>query len=123
MLDHGLAPVCQMPFNESKSPIKWTELSALGVPTSCSRATPYKEFVRDGEDGFLVEDGVEKWLENMERVYGDTMLRARVGNQARKRFEADYEVMGQSHRWMEVYADLFRKGPRSNPAPVLEGAA
>jgi hypothetical protein len=118
-LDHGLAPVCDMPFNYSKSPLKWTELCALGVPCSASNHTPYKEAVRDGVDGFLIEDSADAWHQNMERVYTDQMLRARVGHEGRKRFERDFESTGQSHLWMEAYTALYRSGPRCNPAPQL----
>lgn len=123
-LDHGLVPIADMKFNLCKSAIKWTEMSACGIPVSASNHTPYSDAIEDGVDGWLIDDGWEGWLQHMEDVYSDPESRLRVGQQGRLRFMKDYEIHDQSSRWMEAYSEVVTRGVRE-PAPqslVLDAA-
>ena len=50
----GVIPLRPHVFNQSKSDIKFRELSALGIPSIASDAGPYPSSIRHGETGFLV---------------------------------------------------------------------
>ncbi len=51
--DIGLAPLVDTPFNRCRANIKALEFAALGIPVVASDVEPYREFVVDGETGYL----------------------------------------------------------------------
>ena len=108
-LDLGLCPVVDHRFNDAKSPLKWTEFGACGVPSICSGNPPYSDAVRDGEDGLLVRNEPSAWLEALSRVYADDALRRRLGDAARARVEAEFDIHKMAVRWYEVYSDLIER--------------
>lgn len=79
-VDINLAPVEQTIFNEAKSENKWVEAALVKVPTVASPVGPFAEMIRDGETGFLAEDG--EWYQVLDRVIREKELRKKVGEQA-----------------------------------------
>lgn len=51
--DIGLAPLRDNYFNRAKSYIKWLEYSMLQIPTVASNIGQFKEYIKEGETGFL----------------------------------------------------------------------
>ena len=54
----GLAPLMAHPFNAAKTPIKWTEYAAAGIPVIASRTDPYLEL---GQKGALLLASPDEW--------------------------------------------------------------
>ena len=82
-VDVNLAPLeTGNPFCEAKSPLKFFEAGILGVPTAASATQPFREAVRNGEDGVLVEtpDG---WEAALDRLIDDAAWRDALGRAAR----------------------------------------
>ncbi|MFN8542828.1 MAG: glycosyltransferase family 4 protein [Candidatus Binatia bacterium] len=100
-VDVNLAPLeIENPFCQAKSPLKWLEAAAVGVPTVASSTVPFAEAIRDGETGLLARTEAE-WTAALERLVRDAELRARVGQAAQRdavqRFGAD-AVAAIAHR-------------------------
>ena len=106
-LDLGLCAVEPgTPFNACKSPLKWTELGACGVPAICTNAPPYSDAVRHNEDGFLVNDTPEAWEAAIESMYEEPRMRARIGDAARRRTEKDFDTYRKAGDWYDLYSSL-----------------
>lgn len=101
--DIGLAPLLDDPFNRSKSFIKALEFNALGIPVLASDVEPYRGYVKDGVNGFLIRYDHE-WLKRMSELAADDALRARMSEQSR----ACARIWTIEHGW-ELWARAYRK--------------
>lgn len=108
-IDVGLCPVIGHKFNHAKSPLKWTELGACGVPSICSDSPPYCDAVKNGEDGFLVPNDAEAWEKALNTLYFSDEKRRRVGAAARERMERDFDIYRTASQWNRVYRELLEK--------------
>ena len=74
------------------------EANACGRPVIGSDIGGIPSFVRDGENGFLVEPGnVQGLAEAIEPILQDADLAARMGSAGR-------EIVGRDHRWPDLAA-------------------
>ena len=80
--DFGIIPLELTPFNRKKSYIKFLDYAALGVPAICTDIEPYREVVRDGENGLLVANDTESWYRAMKRLIDSPELRERLAENA-----------------------------------------
>jgi len=79
--DIGLAPLLNTAFNRSKSPLKYLEYSALGVPTIASACEPYR-VITHGETGLLCRTGAE-WYAALTSLVTDAHRRRAMGAAAK----------------------------------------
>jgi glycosyltransferase involved in cell wall biosynthesis len=66
---------------------------------------PYRDFITDGETGFLIRYEHE-WLKRMSELASDSALRERMGAAARARAR-EHTIEGNWGLWEKAYADLF----------------
>jgi glycosyltransferase involved in cell wall biosynthesis len=106
--DIGICPLLDTQFARSKSPIKALEYSARGIPVIASNVEPYRNFIHDGVDGFLVKHPHE-WLNRLELLANDEDLRLKMGaaaiENARKHLIEDHW-----QEWVNAYKMLFPVG-------------
>jgi glycosyltransferase involved in cell wall biosynthesis len=90
--DIGIIPLRDSEFARCKSPIKWTELSALAVPCVVSNSVVYNTDIKQGETGYLF-DTPEQFTEQIETLIKDTHKRKEIGDRAcayvKDRFDID----------------------------------
>lgn len=103
--DIGLAPLVDSVFNVSKSPIKAMEYAALGIPVIASYSEPYREFVVDGETGYLVRDEHE-WSKRLYELAHDAAMREEMGAKA-KAHAARWTIEDGYSRWEAAYRSLL----------------
>ena len=82
--DIGLAPLVDNAFNISKSFLKPLEMNALGIPVLASDVGPYRGYVKDGVNGFLIRQDHE-WLKRLSELASDDGLREKMSASARER--------------------------------------
>lgn len=96
--DIGLSPLKANAFNRCKSEIKVLDYAALGAVPVVSDIAPYRDAVRDGVDGFLVPDDPDCWLEVLDRLVGDPLLRREIASAAHARDMAGEFAAGVASR-------------------------
>ena len=83
----GLAPLMETSFNRGKSWNKLLDITAFGAVGVFSDRAPYKDIVRDGLNGLLVDDDSQSWEESLRRLLAypaDTLQMARAAQQTVK---------------------------------------
>lgn len=83
------------------SPMKLFEYMAHGKPLVCSDFPVMREIVQDGENGLLVAaEDLDAWSTALTRL-ADPQLRARLGQNARARLEAEFTWSSRSARVLD----------------------
>ena len=75
--DIGITPLVDNQFNRCKSAIKFLDYSALGMVTVASDIGVYTP-IRQGENGFLVENTEAAWYQTLKTLVADSTLRRRL---------------------------------------------
>lgn len=101
-LDIGICPLIEDDFNWNKTPIKWQEFGLLGTPAVVS-PTLYSATVKEGEDA-LIARNTKEWAEHLSLLVRDAELRKRIGNAAKARVEAEFDL---ENHWQELH-ELYR---------------
>ncbi|MBV9848465.1 MAG: glycosyltransferase family 4 protein [Armatimonadetes bacterium] len=121
-LDINLAPLDMLvPFTHAKSEIKWMEAGAVGVPTVASATSGFREAVRHGETGLLVNTPQE-WGKALEDLVTQPELRARLGEAARREVFAHYTADARSREALDVFAEIaecYAASPAGQAPPVI----
>lgn len=99
--DIGLAPLIDSTFNRSKSAIKALEYAALGIPVVASDVEPYRNFVIDGETGFLVSNDWD-WGRRLHQLTNDAAMREQMGQKA-KESAARWTIEEGYESWVRAY--------------------
>jgi len=104
--DIAIAPLADVPFNRAKSHLKALDAAARGIPVVATDMEPYREFVRDGETGYLVRTAAE-WKARLTELINDEAARAELGAAAKKVAEG-YTMQGNWQRWERAYEEAAR---------------
>jgi processive 1,2-diacylglycerol beta-glucosyltransferase len=103
--DIMIAPLVDNLFNSCKSPIKYLEYSALGVPGVYSKLTPYESVVKHGVDGFLASTPIE-WEETLSKLIEDQDLRKRIALNAQRKIHKSWLLSQNAHILKQFYEEL-----------------
>lgn len=103
--DIGIAPLLDTAFTRSKSPIKAIEYNALGIPVVASNVGPYRDYVVDGVNGFLV-DTEDEWVDRLNLLISDTDLRRRMGEAGREHAKA-HTIEQTAPMWEAAFRSLL----------------
>lgn len=104
--DIALAPLADVPFNRSKSHLKALEAAARGIPVIAQDMEPYREFVRDGETGYLVRTP-DEWVKRLTELIHDEAAREEMGAAAKK-VAARYTMQDNWQLWQAAYEEAAR---------------
>ena len=104
--DIGLAPLNPTLFAQSKSFLKALEFNARGIPVLASDYEPYRGYVRDGVNGFLIRYDHD-WLKRMSELATDEGLRQQMSVRS-KECAREYVIERGWERWASAYEGLFR---------------
>lgn len=78
LMDVGIAPLSQMPFNDAKSEIKLLEYSASGIPWVASASDSYVRLSQTWNAGRIARRPNE-WLRHLRELVGSRQLRIEEG--------------------------------------------
>lgn len=97
----GLAPICQNPFNEAKSPIKWIENSMIGMPTVASDVRAYSEVIEHESNGFLCST-IEEWKNAIDTCLDNEKTRKRLTGNSRQKIRQEFDIKSVSKTWKQL---------------------
>lgn len=103
--DIGLMPLMDDPWSHGKCGLKILQCLAVGVPVVCSPAGINKEIVRDGVHGFLAKTHQE-WIEKLEILINDHVLRKKMGMEGRKRVIEHYSLKANAPKMLNLFKQL-----------------
>ena len=111
--DIGIIPLRTSDFADCKSPVKYLELAALGVPCAVSDSVVYTPVVKDGENGLLFNSpaGMKS---SVKRLIVDKEMRVKIGTAARVTAE-QYDARDRANEWLRLYEYLWLKKNFNNP--------
>ena len=102
----GLAPLTTVPFNRSKSNLKWLEYTAQGMVTVASNFGPYAETITDGENGFLISNNKD-WYDVVNTLLDDKILYNRILENAQKFVKENYDINVTYKYWENTLNEIL----------------
>jgi len=111
--DIFVAPLLDHTFNQCKSPIKYLEYSAQGIPGVFSKVGPYAWLVKDGETGYLA-DTPETWEARLKALIDDPALRQQMAVNALNDVKDHWLMQNQAAAWREFFTRLPQPAPRAS---------
>jgi len=107
--DIAFAPLQDIVFNHSKSPLKYFEYTALGLPSLYSNIPPYKVVVEDGKTGFLASSS-EEWFDKLTQLVESPVLRETILQQAQEDVKQNHLLSRHTDEWRKVYNEVLERG-------------
>ena len=106
--DIGIIPLADNDFNKSKSPIRWVEYSALGIPCVVKDIEPYSKLIIHGINGFLYTntEEFEFWVD---KLVEHSSLRERIGKAAQEYVHEHFDASKNSKYWAEAIKKITEK--------------
>ena len=111
-LDVGIAPLLPTEYNRCRSDVKFLEYAAHGAVAVVQRLEPYTASVRDGETGFLVDDGAQL-VGVLDRLAAAPALRQQVAAAAYEYVRRQRLLEQHIHERLELYQAHLRPDRRS----------
>ena len=84
------------------------EAMACGTPAICSNVAGMPEYVLDGETGYVFDD-LPMLTDRLRRLANDPDLVERLGRQARRQVEQEYDFRVAGARMVAVYEPLIAR--------------
>lgn len=106
-LDGAIIPLVDLPFNHFKSPIKYLEMSAMGVPSVVSNVSPYREVVND-ERAFTYETP-EEFYSALKELITSLERRSSVSKSALDFVHDQFDVRKVAEKYIEAFDSLLRR--------------
>jgi GT2 family glycosyltransferase len=100
--DIFIAPLDNTEFNQYKSAIKYLEYSALGVPGIYSDLEPYRNVIRNGENGLLAK-APEDFFDLLEELMQNKSLRLSVAQKAVQDIKTNWLLSKNKDMWVKAY--------------------
>ena len=116
--DIFIAPLAENNFNKCKSPLKFLEYSAMGVPGVYSAIDPYNGMITDGIDGFLAS-GEDEWKEKITILIQNAELRLQMAIAAQNTVKEKWLLSRNINSWKDICSKLNREYLVSEPTKQL----
>ena len=104
-LDIGICPLVDDEFNNYKSQLKWSEYSALKIPSVVSDLKPY-ECVEEGITGLKAKTD-DEFIEKVSLLIDNTKLRNDIANNAYEKNYKDFNLKTNAHLWIDAYDKTY----------------
>lgn len=99
-----ISPMVDNIFNACKSPLRFFEQSAMGVPGVYSAMEPYKNTIVDGVDGFLASNPSE-WMMQLEALILNPNLRLELAINAQEKLKKHFLLSNNIHSLQGIFGE------------------
>lgn len=106
--DLAIAPLVANDFNQYKSPLKFLQYSAVGLPAIYSNVTPYQEVVTDRVNGILVDNDSESWYQAIIQCIGDPAELNTLAVAAHQKVIEEYLMSSWANSYVEIFAKALK---------------
>ncbi len=103
--DVGIYPLPDDDWAKGKCGFKAIQFMACGVPVVAAPVGVNRDIIQDGVNGLLASTE-DEWVEKLERVLTDAVLRRRLGAAGRETIEARYSVAANGVRLAEALREV-----------------
>ncbi len=121
--DIAIAPLEDNLFNLCKSPLKYLEYSALGIPGVYSEMAPYRDVIQHGENGMLARSQQE-WVNHLLLLIEEPHLRQEMAKQAQATIVEHWLLSNNTACLQTFYQEMIpTRSPKQNlayPTQVIE---
>lgn len=107
--DIAIAPLRDTTFNRSKSPLKYFEYTALGLPAVYSDIPPYSGVVENDKTGLMAKTN-EDWLRKLSSLVENSCLRKSILNYAREDVKTKHLMSKNLDSWTKIYEEVIDRG-------------
>ena len=104
--DVGIMPLENDLWSQGKCGFKLIQYMACGLPVIASQVGVNNEIVKDGVNGYLVDDK-QQWFDAFNKLIEDEWLCQKFGHEGRKRFENTYCLSKTAPIFMKGIKDLL----------------
>jgi glycosyltransferase involved in cell wall biosynthesis len=102
--DLAIAPLVANEFNQYKSPLKFLQYSAVGLPGIYSQVTPYQEVVTQGVEGMLVDNDPKAWYQAIVQCFNHRDNLNILASAAQKKVREQYLMSNFANAYVEIFA-------------------
>jgi GT2 family glycosyltransferase/glycosyltransferase involved in cell wall biosynthesis len=106
--DIFIAPLVDNQFNRAKSPLKFFEYSALGVPGVYSKLETFEQAITHDHDGFLAYSP-DEWYEQLVLLINNPDLRLRTAQNAQATIKENWLLSNHAEQWREAYGQVYQR--------------
>lgn len=106
--DIVLAPLKDTEFNRCKSNLRYLEASALKLPTVAANVEPYKQSIKDEEDGFIYCDR-NNLVDILSQLVYNPSLRRTVGQSAFEKVKTQYSSRVVAQEYANTIKTIFEE--------------
>ena len=100
-IDIGIYPLPHDDWVSGKSGLKALQYMAMGLPTVASNVGNIRNVIKDGYDGFLVNN-LNEWENRIIELLNNECLRKRIGLNARKTVEDNFSIDSNTDKYLNV---------------------
>jgi len=104
--DISIIPLADTDFNRCKSPIKWIEMAAMGVPSVTSNIPPYSVIASEHNGIFIDKNAEDAWIEGISMLIDDSVLRAKMGGYAQRTVNMNFDINTEYTQWVKAYDEI-----------------
>ncbi len=105
--DIALAPLQDIPFNRSKSDIKFLDYAAISAAGIYSNMPSYADSVQQRQTGMLVDNTTDAWEAALDELVCDADLRRNIGQNAIHYLYRERIVARMRRKWLAAFAELL----------------
>lgn len=109
--DIGVAPLEEIEFNLSKSPIKVMEYGSQEIPTIASDYGPYKGIIDHGGNGYLVTT-TKDWIDALSTLIDSKMKRKKMGKAMYEKLKEEYTIDNNLSKYINYFEGLCIEGTK-----------
>ncbi len=106
--DIVIAPLCENTFNRCKSPIKFFEYTAAGMPGVYSHVAPYYEIIENEKEGLLAST-TEEWVSALSKLIDAPELRKELVQNAKEKICDHWLLSNNINNRILIYEELISK--------------
>lgn len=107
--DIAIAPLKENSFNVCKSPLKYFEYSAIGLPGVYSKIAPYSSVIEDNITGCLASEDSQDWVNKINFLIENPEIRYRIATQAQEFVKENHTLAHHASAWQRVYEQVTKR--------------